>query len=232
MQYQEAFQSPRSQAALRNSAAGMPRVCQQVPTAFPQYQCRHSSQQIARSHLPFSKRESIIFIGRGGAARPVTGGAAGPVHNGGGATRPLADDAAEGPVAAGGGVASPVADDGAERSVAGGGRGAAGAAGSLVSSSAAELFAAGGGGASPGGDDNAEGHVVDGGGGASPLADDGDEEPVAGCAARPVAGAADEDASVGPITEGARPVAGAAGRDASAVGPAAKAASAFSAAKV
>ena len=32
-----------------------------------------------------------------------------------------------------------------------------------------------------------------------------------GGAARPVAGAADEDASVGPITEGAKPVAGAAG---------------------
>ena len=40
----------------------------------------------------------------------------------------------------------------------------------------------------------------------------------------PVAGAADEDASVGPITEGARPVAGAAGRDASVVGPVAGAA--------
>ena len=44
-----------------------------------------------------------------------------------------------------------------------------------------------------------------------------------GGAARPVARAADEDASVGPITEGARPVASAAGRDASAVGPVAKA---------
>ena len=32
-----------------------------------------------------------------------------------------------------------------------------------------------------------------------------------GGAARPVAGAADDDASVGPITEGAKPVAGAAG---------------------
>ena len=40
----------------------------------------------------------------------------------------------------------------------------------------------------------------------------------------PVAGAADEDASVGPITEGARPVAGAAGRGASVVGPVAGAA--------
>ena len=44
-----------------------------------------------------------------------------------------------------------------------------------------------------------------------------------GGAARPVASAADDDASVGPITEGARPVASAAGRDASAVGPVAKA---------
>ena len=34
---------------------------------------------------------------------------------------------------------------------------------------------------------------------------------MAGGATKPVAGAADEDASVGPITEGARPVAGAAG---------------------
>ena len=40
----------------------------------------------------------------------------------------------------------------------------------------------------------------------------------------PVAGAADEDASVGPITEGARPVAAAAGRNASVVGPVAAAA--------
>ena len=40
----------------------------------------------------------------------------------------------------------------------------------------------------------------------------------------PVAGAADEDASVGPITEGARPVAGVAGRDTSIVGPVAGAA--------
>ena len=46
-----------------------------------------------------------------------------------------------------------------------------------------------------------------------------------------MASAADDDASVGPITEGARPVAGAAGRDASAVGPVAKAASADNAAK-
>ena len=44
-----------------------------------------------------------------------------------------------------------------------------------------------------------------------------------GGAARPVAIAADDEASVGPITEGARPVASAAGRDASAVGPVAKA---------
>ena len=40
----------------------------------------------------------------------------------------------------------------------------------------------------------------------------------------PVAGAADEDASVGPITEGARPVAAAAGKDVSVVGPVAGAA--------
>ena len=52
-----------------------------------------------------------------------------------------------------------------------------------------------------------------------------------GGAASPVAAAADEDASVGPITEGARPVASAAGRDASAVGPVAKAASADNAAR-
>ena len=44
-------------------------------------------------------------------------------------------------------------------------------------------------------------------------------EPVAGGAARLVAGAADEDASVGPITEGTKPVAGAADRAANAVGP-------------
>ena len=37
---------------------------------------------------------------------------------------------------------------------------------------------------------------------------------MAGGVVGPVAGAADEDASVGPITEGARPVAGAAGRNA------------------
>jgi len=42
---------------------------------------------------------------------------------------------------------------------------------------------------------------------------------VAGGAARLVASAADEDASVGPITEGAKPVAGAADRAANAVGP-------------
>ena len=53
MQYQVASQAPRSQAALRNSAAGMPRVCQKVPTAFPLYQFRHSSQRIARWDLPF-----------------------------------------------------------------------------------------------------------------------------------------------------------------------------------
>ena len=40
----------------------------------------------------------------------------------------------------------------------------------------------------------------------------------------PVAGAADEDASIGPITEGARPVAAAAGRNASVVGSVAGAA--------
>ena len=47
---------------------------------------------------------------------------------------------------------------------------------------------------------------------------------MAGGVVGPVAGAADEDASVGPITEGARPVAGAAGRNASVAGPAAGAA--------
>jgi hypothetical protein len=140
----------------------MSRVWPKAPTAFPRYQYRHPSQQIARSHLPFSKRESIICVGDGGAAGPVPGG--------GGATRPLADDAAEGPVAAGGGVASPLADDGAEGPVAGGGRGAAGASGSLArddaegaavaNGSAAELLAAGGGGARPVADDNAEGPVA------------------------------------------------------------------------
>jgi hypothetical protein len=126
----------------------MPRVWQKAPTAFPRHQDRQSSQQIARSLLPFSKRESIILIGRGGAARPAAGGAAGPVAAGGGVASPLADDGAEGavagdgaegpvaggrpvdetevaddgaagPVAAGGGVASPLADDGAEGLVAG-----------------------------------------------------------------------------------------------------------------
>ena len=79
-------------------------------------------------------------------------------------------------------------------------------------------------------DDNAEGPVA-GGGGAKPGGGDITEKLVAGGAARTVAGAADEDASVGPITEGARPVAGAAGRDASAAGPVAKAASACNATK-
>jgi len=126
----------------------------------------------------------------------------------------MADDAADRPVAAGGGVASLLADDGAERPVADGGRGDAGASGSLAgdgaegravaNGSAAEFLAAGGGDARPVADDKAEG---------------------------PVAGAADEDASVGPITEAARPAAGAAGRDASAVGPVAKAGSADNAAK-
>ena len=101
-------------------------------------------------------------------------------------------------MAAGGGVASPLADDGAERPVAGGCSGAARAARSLAN-------------------DGAEGGAVancqrrgrrSGGGGA-----------------RSVASAADEDASVGPITEGARPVA-----DASAVRPVAEAASADNAA--
>ena len=40
----------------------------------------------------------MIFIGHGGAARPVARGAAGA--RGGGATRTLADDAAEGPMVA------------------------------------------------------------------------------------------------------------------------------------
>jgi hypothetical protein len=121
----------------------MSRVWPKAPTAFPRYQYRHPSQQIARSHLPFSKRESIICLGDGGAA---------------------------GPVPAGGGVASPLADDGAEGPVAGGGRGAAGASGSLArddaegaavaNGSAAELLAAGGGGARPVADDNAEGPVA------------------------------------------------------------------------
>ena len=68
------------------------------------------------------------------------------------------------------------------------------------------------------------------GGAAMPGGGDIAEKALAGGAARPVAGAADEDASVGPTTEGARPVAGAAGRDADAVGPVAKAASADNAA--
>ena len=66
----------------------MSEVCQKVPTAFPWYQSEQSSQRIARSHLPFSKRESIISIGRGGA-----------VAGGGGVANPLDDDGAEGPVA-------------------------------------------------------------------------------------------------------------------------------------
>jgi hypothetical protein len=69
------------------------------------------------------------------------------------------------------------------------------------------------------------------GGAARPGGGDIAEKPLAGGAARPVAGAADEDASVGPITQGARSVAGAAGRDASAAGPVAKAASACNATK-
>ena len=99
----------------------MPRVCQKVPTAFPRHQCRHSSQQIARAHLPFSKRESIIFIGRGGAARPVAGGAAGPVAAGSGVASLLADDGDEGPVAGGGRGAAPAGDSAAKLLAVGGG---------------------------------------------------------------------------------------------------------------
>ena len=47
---------------------------------------------------------------------------------------------------------------------------------------------------------------------------------MAGGVVGPVAGAADEGASVGPITEGARPVAAAAGRNVNVVGPVAAAA--------
>ena len=74
------------------------------------------------------------------------------------------------------------------------------------------------------------GGVARGGGAARPLADDRAEGPVTGGAASPVACAADEDAAVGSITEGARPVASAANRDGTAVGPVAKAASADNAA--
>ena len=84
MQYQVASHSPRSQAALRNRVVGMPRVWQKAPTAFPRHQDRHSSQQIARAVLRFSKRESIILLGRRGAAWPVAAGAAGPGASGGG----------------------------------------------------------------------------------------------------------------------------------------------------
>ena len=127
----------------------MSRVCQKVPTAFPRYQDPQSSQQIARAVLSFAKRESSISIGRRGAARPVTGGDAAPVPNGGGATRPLVDDAAEAPVDGGGSATSaaeaagpvgaarpvaarpldikvPIADDNAERPEARGGAGGVG----------------------------------------------------------------------------------------------------------
>ena len=65
--------------------------------------------------------------------------------------------------------------------------------------------------AGPVADDNAEGPVARGGDAARSLADDSAEEPVAGGAIRPVTSAADEDASVGPITEGTKPVARAVG---------------------
>ena len=100
----------------------MPKVCQKVPTAFPWYQYPHSSQQTARAHLNFEKRESIIFMGRGGRVADAATSVAG------GATVPVADDAAEVPVAdaaeadaaasVAGGATVPVADDAAEEPVA------------------------------------------------------------------------------------------------------------------
>ena len=100
------------------------------PTSFPLNQDSQLSQHIARSDLPFRKRESLTWRGRGGRFRGVRGGggaagAAGAARGGGGATGALeglglaAGGARRGAVAnVGGDNVRPVADGDTERRLA------------------------------------------------------------------------------------------------------------------
>ena len=67
----------------------------------------------------------------------------------------------------------------------------------MANGSATELLASASGNARPMADDKTEGPAAGGDGAARPLDNDSGEEPVAGGAARHLASAADEDASVG-----------------------------------